>query len=67
MSEEQAEQARLDANALRARLEASALNPAGLHVTELSAAQVRALVVALLWKAGGLNPDGTVRPLDQWL
>ena len=29
-------------------------------------AQQRALLVALLWRAGALTPDLRVRPVDEW-
>lgn len=39
----------------------------GVALTDLSAAQVKSLLAVLLWRVGGVNPDGTVRPLGQWV
>ncbi|MGN6812191.1 MAG: hypothetical protein ACTHMP_15085 [Thermomicrobiales bacterium] len=39
----------------------------GVRYDQLTAAQVRALFAIVLWQAGGLNADGTVRPLAAWV
>lgn len=36
-------------------------------LTDLTAAQVKALVAVLLWKAGGLTNDGHVKALSEWV
>ena len=33
----------------------------------LTAEQVRALFAKMLWEAGALNNDGTVKPLGEWV
>lgn len=38
----------------------------GKTVAELNNELLRALVSKLAGKAGGLNNDGTIKPLDQW-
>lgn len=39
----------------------------GVLVTDLTAAQQRALFAVWLWERGGLANDGTVKPLGQWV
>lgn len=39
----------------------------GVGLTDLTAAQVKSLLAVLLWRAGGIAPDGTVKPLVQWV
>lgn len=39
----------------------------GVALVDLTAAQQKALLAALLFRAGGVNPDGTVRPLAAWV
>lgn len=39
----------------------------GVLLTDLTAAQVKALVAVLLWKAGGLTNDGHVKALNEWV
>jgi hypothetical protein len=39
----------------------------GLPLTDLSAPQVKALLACLLYHAGGVKDDGTVRPLGEWI
>lgn len=39
----------------------------GVQIDQLTAAQVRALVAILLWKAGALTSTGAVKPLNQWV
>lgn len=43
-----------------------ALSSVGKDITALTAAQVRSLMAILLYQAGGLTPDGKVKPLGQW-
>jgi len=39
----------------------------GVSYTDLTTVQIKALLGALLWKAGGFNNDLTVKPLNEWL
>lgn len=39
----------------------------GVPLADLTTAQRNALMAALLWKAGGIAPDGTIRPLAEWM
>ena len=48
-------------------LKSSAQSAVGVALADLTASQRNALMVALLWKVGGINPDGTIRPLGDWL
>lgn len=50
-----------------AAIKTAAQSAVGLQLTDLTAGQVKALLAALLWRAGAVNPDGTVRPLGEWL
>lgn len=59
--------ARQDADALRARVQTVAQSAVGVSLDALTPGQVRALLALLLWKAGGVAPDGTVRALREWL
>lgn len=54
------------AQQLRQTVVSLATSAVGVSVASLTAAQVRALLVVLLRKAGALNADGTVRPLGDW-
>jgi hypothetical protein len=56
-----------DARQLRQRVRTLAGGAAGKLITDLTAAEVRALLAVLLWQAGALTPDGAVRPLDEWV
>ncbi len=56
-----------EANALRQQVISTAQSAVGVSITALTAAQVRALVAILLWKAGAIKADGTVRPLAEWV
>ena len=60
-------QARTDADTLRARVLAVGQSAVGVSLDALTPAQVRALIALLLWKAGGVADDGTVRALREWL
>lgn len=59
-------QAATDAATLRQAVLTLAGSAVGQSIGALTAAQVRALVAILLWQAGALKPDGTVRPLAEW-
>lgn len=68
----EAEQAQQDQrNSARSRSRALVLDAAqeavGVSVDALSAPQLRALVAILLWQADALTPDGTIRPLSDWI
>jgi len=62
---EQAE--RQSAIALRASILNTANDAAGVRLSALTPAQVRALLACVLWKVGGVNSDLTVRSLSEWL
>jgi XkdW protein len=59
-------QAASDASALRTQVVNVAQSAVGVLLTNLTAAQVRALLAVLLWKGGALDKDGKVRPLNEW-
>lgn len=61
------QQAQADAQALRQQILNLAQSAVGVSLNALTANQRNALVACLLWKAGGVAPDMTVRPLGQWL
>lgn len=56
-----------EASALRTAIIQAAQGAVGQSVTALTAPQVRALLVILLWKEGALTPAGVVRPLAEWV
>lgn len=62
-----ANQADRDASALRQRVIQEAQGTVGQSISTLSATQLRALVAILLWKAGAVDKDGLVLPLNQWV
>lgn len=51
----------------RANLIDVAQSAAGVSYADLTTAQLKALLAALLYQAGGLNNDLTVKPLSEWL
>lgn len=55
-----------DAQALRTLVRNAAQSAVGVGLTNLTAAQVRALLAILLHKEGALDKDGKVRPLADW-
>jgi hypothetical protein len=59
--------AEAERKAARAAVLAAAQSAVGVPVTALTAGQVRALVAALLFKEGGLDGAGVVRPLAGWV
>jgi hypothetical protein len=61
------QQARADAAALRQRIFTVAQSAVGQSIDALTAAQVRALVACLLYRAGAIDKAGTVQPLGEWL
>jgi hypothetical protein len=62
-----AQQAQSDALALRQRIVALAQSAVGVSIDALTAGQRNALIACMLYKAGGIDKDGVVRPLGQWL
>jgi hypothetical protein len=62
-----AQQAQSDALALRQRIVTLAQSAVGVSIDALTAAQRNALIACMLYKAGGIDKDGIVRPLAQWL
>lgn len=59
-------QDKIDHAAIRALVVSAAQTAVGVSLANLTAAQVRALMAILLYQAGGVTPDGKVRPLGQW-
>lgn len=59
-------QRKTEAQALRQQVLTLAQSAVGVRVDNLTAGQVRALLVVLLWKGGALTPAGNVRPLEAW-
>lgn len=59
-------QADAAAAALRSQVVTVAQSAVGVVITSLTAAQVRALLAVLLWRAGALTDAGAIRPLAQW-
>jgi len=55
-----------DAASARTKAVAVATTAVGVNVAALTQAQALALIAVLLYKAGALNADGTVRPLTAW-
>lgn len=47
-------------------IRATAQSAEGLLLTDLTAAQVKALLAALLYRAGAVANDGRVKPLAEW-
>ena len=62
--QEAAEQAASDQ--LKANIVTTARSAVGVILNDLSQAQTRALLAVILWKAGGVAPDMTVKPLKDW-
>ena len=62
------QQAQSDAAQLRQQVVTLAQSTVGLRIdATFTAAQLKALLALLLWQAGALNSDGTVRPLTDWI
>jgi hypothetical protein len=61
------EAAQTEASALRTRVVNLAQSAVGVQIDLLTAAQRNALLAVLLWKAGGIRPDGSVAPLNDWV
>ena len=53
--------------ALRQQILSLAQSAVGVRLDALTANQRNALIACLLWRAGGVANDMTVRPLGQWL
>jgi hypothetical protein len=62
-----AQQAQSDALALRQRIVTLAQSAVGVSIDALTAAQRNALIACMLYKAGGIDKDGVVKPLNTWL
>jgi hypothetical protein len=50
-----------------ANLRETAASAAGVALADLTAGQRNALIAVLLWKAGAIDKDGTIRPLADWV
>lgn len=50
-----------------ANLRETAASAAGVALADLTAGQRNALMAVLLWKAGAIDKDGTIRPLADWV
>ena len=48
-------------------IKTTAQSAEGVSYTSLTASQQLALLAVLLWKAGALAPDGTIKPLKEWV
>jgi hypothetical protein len=60
-------QAAADAAQLRQQVLATLQSAVGVRFTDLTNAQLRAIVEALAWQAGALKPDTTVRSPADWI
>lgn len=56
----------VDADALRTKVRTLAQSAVGIQVDALSAPQVRALLIVLLYKRGAIDRTGAIRPLSEW-
>lgn len=54
------------AQQIRAGVKQSAAAVIGKRFADLTAADVRALLAVVLWRNGGIAPDTTIRPFDDW-
>lgn len=61
----QADQA--DANTTFQAIKTQAQSAVGVDLAALTTAQVRSLLAILLWQAGGVDKDGLVNPLSEWV
>lgn len=61
------QQAQADAATLRQQVLVTLQSAVGVRFIDLTNAQLKAVVEALAWKAGALNPDTAVRPPIDWL
>lgn len=55
------------AQSVLANVRATAQTAVGVALADLTTAQRNALMAALLWRAGAIAPDSTIRPLSDWL
>jgi len=61
------QQAQTDADTLRQQVRALAQSTIGMRIDAVfTTAQLRSLLAVLLWKAGALSNDLTIRPLADW-
>jgi hypothetical protein len=61
-------QAQADATALRQQVLGIAQGTVGMRIdATFTAAQLKALLAILLWKAGALDRTGAIRPLADWI
>lgn len=58
---------RTQAAQLRQQIIQSAQSAVGIALGALTAQQRNSLIALLLWKAGALNRDGTVKALEEWV
>lgn len=56
-----------EATALRQQVVSLAQSAVGQSIAGLTAAQVRALLALLLFNAGAITAQGTVKPLSDWV
>lgn len=52
---------------LRSQIITTAQSAVGVSITALTAVQVRSLFAIVLHQQGAINPDGTIKPLNQWV
>lgn len=61
-------QAQSGRSKLRAAIVQRVQSTVGIRVDQLDAAQLKALVIALLWNAGAIDPDTlAINQLDDWI
>lgn len=55
------------ANQTLVNIKNTAQSAAGVALADLTQAQIKSLLAILLWQAGGVDKDGLVRPLGEWV
>jgi hypothetical protein len=61
------DQTELDNAAIKSIVMPLAQRAENTLITDLTSNQVLALIAILLWKAGAINPNGTVKALSEWI
>lgn len=60
------DQAAADNTTIRNAVIAAAQSAVGVSIADLTTIQRWGLMGILLWKAGAIKPDNTIRPLGEW-
>lgn len=55
-----------EADQLRETVVAIAQSAAGVPINDLTTVQIKALLAVVIWRVGGIAPDMTIRPLNDW-